>query len=373
MELLSSMTKDLHLNTYRKSLTDFPFQGKTRFKRIIKKKSAPLSECIDFENDLKVPDNYTGPTFQVINQATLADLQLFFAQNGRLPRKFVYQILVQIDSVFRQLPILNEIKVPAEGQINICGDIHGQYYDLLKIFKMRGLPSDSNFYIFNGDIVDKGTHSIECILLLFMYKLVFPASVHLNRGNHECEFVNRYNGFEAEVKAKYGDHCLFKTFGDVFQFMPIASLIDQRVFVVHGGVKANVSLDEIRRITRPCEPDVNTLVGDLLWSDPVLEFGTRPSPRGVGYFYGPDITKRFLERNGLMFVVRSHSEIPEGCGRSHEGCYTVFSAPNPAKNILGGIMVIRKHLEKEGIVFKTCTEPEIASFQESTEGVCFPE
>lgn len=79
------------------------------------------------------------------------------------------------------------------------------------------------------------------------------------------------------------------------------------------------------------------------------------------------------ERNGLMFVVRSHSEIPEGCGRSHEGCYTVFSAPNPAKNILGGIMVIRKHLEKEGIVFKTCTEPEIASFQESTEGVCFPE
>eukprot|EP00095_Tigriopus_kingsejongensis_P001009 maker-scaffold739_size104321-snap-gene-0.19 protein:Tk01009 transcript:maker-scaffold739_size104321-snap-gene-0.19-mRNA-1 annotation:"serine threonine-protein phosphatase 5" len=349
MEHLSSMTKDLQLSSYKNSFTDFPFQGKTRLKRIIKKKSAPLAECIDLDHDLKVPESYLGPRFETIDGVSLDKVQRFFAQNGRLARKYAYKILVEIDRVFRQSPMVTDIKVPKDGHINVCGDVHGQYYDLLKIFQLRGPPSPTNFYVFNGDIVDKGTHSVECILLLFLYKLVYPQFVHLNRGNHECEFVNRFNGFEAEIKAKYADNFLFKTFGDVFQYMPIATLIDQRVFIVHGGIKANVTLDEIRRIQRPCEPDVNTLVGDLLWSDPVMDYGIKPSTRGVGFFFGPDVTKKFLEKNGLLYVVRSHTEIPEGCGRSHEGCYTVFSAPSKIKAILGGILVIKRHLEKEGM------------------------
>ena len=117
-------------------------------------------------------------------------------------------------------PTLVDIDVPPGTQFTVCGDIHGQYYDLLNIFELNGPPSETNPYLFNGDFVDRGSFSVEVILLLFAYKLAYPKHLHLARGNHETTNLNKLYGFEGEVKAKY-DERLYTVFCEAFCNLPL--------------------------------------------------------------------------------------------------------------------------------------------------------
>ncbi|CEQ42451.1 SPOSA6832_04263 [Sporobolomyces salmonicolor] len=153
--------------------------------------------------------------------------------------------------IFINQPILLELEAP----IKICGDIHGQYYDLLRLFEYGGFPPEAN-YLFLGDYVDRGKQSLETICLLLAYKIKYPENFFILRGNHECASINRIYGFYDECKRRYNIK-LWKTFTDCFNCLPIAAIIDEKIFTMHGGLSPDLqSMEQIRRVMRPTDvPD----------------------------------------------------------------------------------------------------------------------
>jgi serine/threonine-protein phosphatase PP1 catalytic subunit len=138
------------------------------------------------------------------------------------------------------------------GPTQICGDIHGQYYDLLRLFEYGGFPPEAN-YLFLGDYVDRGKQSLETICLLLAYKIKYPENFFILRGNHECASINRIYGFYDECKRRYNIK-LWKTFTDCFNCLPIAAIIDEKIFTMHGGLSPDLnSMEQIRRVMRPTD------------------------------------------------------------------------------------------------------------------------
>lgn len=222
------------------------------------------------------------------------------------------------------------INIEELEEITVCGDIHGQYYDLMNIFKINGNPSTENPYLFNGDFIDRGSFSVEVIMTMLAYKVCFPMHFFMNRGNHEAKQLNKMYGFEGEVKAKY-DVKTYDLFSQLFCLLPLSHLINKKVFVTHGGLfsKDGIKLKDIVNTHRRREPTDEGIMCETLWSDPTDLNGRHQSKRGVGTMFGPDVTQRFCEENGLSMVVRSHEVKPEGFEYQKGGkCLTVFSAPN---------------------------------------------
>jgi len=174
--------------------------------------------------------------------------------------------------------------------------------------------------------VDRGSWSTEIALLLFSYKLLYPQNFFLNRGNHETDDMNRVYGFEGECKAKYNERT-FKLFSESFSALPLATLIGAKYLVLHGGLFSDdkVTLDDVRNLDRhkQRQPGQEGLMMEMLWTDPQTTPGRGPSKRGVGLQFGPDVTKRFCERNGLEAIIRSHEVRMQGYEVEHDGrCIT---------------------------------------------------
>jgi hypothetical protein len=147
------------------------------------------------------------------------------------------------------------------------GDLHGQYFDLLRLFEYGGFPPESN-YLFLGDYVDRGKQSLECICLLLAYKIKYPENFFLLRGNHECASINRIYGFYDECKRRYSIK-LWKTFTDCFNCLPVSAIVDEKILCMHGGLSPDLQrLEQISRIMRPTDVPDSGLLCDLLWSDP---------------------------------------------------------------------------------------------------------
>ncbi|XP_011163742.1 serine/threonine-protein phosphatase 5 [Solenopsis invicta] len=290
-----------------------------------------IADTINLE-DMAIEDEYTGPKL-VDGKVTLEfmkDLLEWYRNQNKLHRKYAYKILLDVKSWFMAQPSLVDITIPEEKKFTICGDIHGQYYDLLNIFKLNGLPSETNPYLFNGDFVDRGSFSVECIFTLFGFKLLYPDYFFMSRGNHESATMNQMYGFDGEVKAKYSVQ-MAELFTEVYNWLPLAHCLNRRVLVMHGGLfsRDDVTLQEIKEIDRNRQPPDEGLMCELLWSDPQPQMGRAPSKRGVGVQFGPDVTQNFLRINSLDYVVRSHEVKNEGYEVGHDGkCITVFSAPN---------------------------------------------
>ncbi|KAK0056933.1 serine/threonine-protein phosphatase 5 [Biomphalaria pfeifferi] len=290
-----------------------------------------LSDTIDIES-LVIEPNYDGPHLQdgKVTQDFVEQLMEGYKEQKKLPKKYVCQILIQAKKLFSEQKSLVYINVPGSSKFTICGDIHGQYYDLLNIFTMNGKPSEENPYLFNGDFVDRGSFSVECIMTLLSYKLLYPKHFYMARGNHESLTMNQMYGFEGEVKSKYSSQ-LCELFTEVFNWLPLAHCINQKILVMHGGLFSSddVSLDDIAMTPRNKQPPESGIMCELLWSDPQPQLGRAPSKRGVGVQFGPDVTRKFLEKNKLEYVVRSHEVKNDGYEVMHDGkCITVFSAPN---------------------------------------------
>uniref|UniRef100_A0A8C2C4R3 Serine/threonine-protein phosphatase n=1 Tax=Cyprinus carpio TaxID=7962 RepID=A0A8C2C4R3_CYPCA len=268
-------------------------------------------DSLDIEN-MTIEDDYAGPKLEdgKVTLKFMKDLMAWFKDQKKLHRK----LISFNDEMLMLFPLFISLV----------------YYDLLNIFELNGLPSITNPYLFNGDFVDRGSFSVEVILTLFGFKLLYPEHFHLLRGNHETDNMNQMYGFEGEVKAKYTAQ-MFQLFSEVFQWLPLAQCINSKVLVMHGGLfsEDGVTLDDIRKIDRNRQPPDSGPMCDLLWSDPQPQDGRSVSKRGVSCQFGPDVTERFLEQNKLQYIVRSHEVKAEGYEVTHSGkCITVFSAPN---------------------------------------------
>ncbi|KAG6427196.1 hypothetical protein SASPL_111437 [Salvia splendens] len=209
------------------------------------------------------------------------------------------------------------------------GDIHGQYQDLLRLFEFGGYPPVAN-YLFLGDYVDRGKQSLETICLLLAYKVRYPDSVYLLRGNHEDAKINRIYGFYDECKRRFNVR-LWKIFTECFNCLPVSAVIDEKILCMHGGLSPELKqLDQINEITRPTDIPDSGLLCDLLWSDPDPRVrGWTDSDRGVSSVFGADVVAEFLQKNDLDLICRGHQVVEDGYEFfAKRRLVTIFSAPN---------------------------------------------
>ena len=217
-----------------------------------------------------------------------------------------------------------------EAPIKIFGDVHGQYFDLFRLFDVAGYPQGNQKFLFIGDYVDRGKQSIETISLLLAYKIKFPQHIFMLRGNHECQSINRMYGFYDECRRRYNMK-LWKDFGLCFNMLPVAAIVDDRILCMHGGLSPNLDdLDLINKEMRPRDVPDQGLLCDLVWSDPEVEIqGWLDNDRGVSYVFGPDVVKKFNKKHQLNLICRAHQVVEEGYEFiANRGLVTIFSAPN---------------------------------------------
>jgi serine/threonine-protein phosphatase 5 len=288
-----------------------------------------LIDSIKLE-DFPVEPSYDGPRLDgELTVEFMKDLIAHFKAEKKLPIRYAYKMILAAYNFFKSQDTLIYITVPDKEKFTICGDVHGQFYDLINLFEINGLPSEKNPYLFNGDFVDRGSFSVETIFTLLGWKLLYPKHFFMSRGNHESDSLNKMYGFEGEVKAKYNAK-MSEVFTGLFEQLPLVHVINKKIFCCHGGLSAeSVTLEQLRKLHRARQPPEDGPMCGLLWSDPQDEEGISVSKRGAGIQWGPDVTKKFLEANDLLYIIRSHEVKPEGYERQHDGqVYTIFSAPN---------------------------------------------
>jgi serine/threonine-protein phosphatase PP1 catalytic subunit len=250
------------------------------------------------------------------------------AKPGKLVQVAEGQLKALCASV-REAVLAQSSLLELEAPLKICGDIHGQYHDLLRLFEYGGFPPASN-YLFLGDYVDRGKQSLEVIVLLFSYKVKFPENFFTLRGNHECASITRIYGFYDECKRRYNIK-LWKTFCDVFNCLPVCALIDEKIICMHGGLSPEITqMDQIRRLVRPTDVPDTGLICDLLWADPDKDIsGWAENDRGVSFIFGPDVVSQFLQKQEMDLVCRAHQVVEDGYEFfAKRQLITLFSAPN---------------------------------------------
>lgn len=297
--------------------------------------------------DIPVEEGYRGPHLRLPLTTNQVDsLIQGFKDRRTLHAKYVLLVLHEARKYLQTKPNLSAASTAFAKQITVVGDLHGKLDDLLTVFYKNGLPSRDNPYVFNGDFVDRGMHSVEVLVLLLVCMLVWKDAVFLNRGNHEDFNVNLRYGFLKEIMFKYTRQAskIVQLTEELYSWLPIATLIDNKVFVVHGGVSSETDLKVVAAINRHqfvtvlrpplhhsgCSANEWRQLVDLLWSDPRPQPGCRPNDmRGGGSFFGPDVTAAFLRRHKLDWIIRSHECKPDGFEYAHNGkVLTIFSASN---------------------------------------------
>ncbi|CAI8611797.1 unnamed protein product [Vicia faba] len=285
----------------------------------------------------------------------------------------VFKLIDAACNVLRKEPNCVEINCLGEdSRVIVVGDIHGQFHDLMFLLKHLGMPSENQFYVFNGNYVDEGAWGIEVFLVLLAWKVLMPQRVYLLRGNHESRYCTEQYGFKEEVQTKYGNQSedVYNKFLECFKELPLASVIANRVYTTHGGLFRSIhaaasasvnpkqkmtqrvdlgSLADLSQVKRTCIDSPlegpNILLSDILSSKPFNRDGLRVNAgRKLGLWCGPDCTEAFLKQHNLKLIIRSHEGPDARAGRDdfgdmlngysidHDGesgkLYTLFSAPD---------------------------------------------
>ncbi|ORX73233.1 Metallo-dependent phosphatase [Linderina pennispora] len=216
---------------------------------------------------------------------------------------------------------------PVQTPVTICGDIHGQFYDLMKLLRVGGEPPETN-YIFMGDFVDRGYYSLETFTLLMCLKARWPDKITLLRGNHESRQIT-------QCHMKYGNANVWKYCCQVFDYLTLSAIVDGKVLCVHGGLSPDLrTLDQMRTIQRCQEIPHEGPFCDLMWSDPEDIDSWAVSPRGAGWLFGARVTDEFNHVNGLTLLARAHQLVQEG-----------YRFMFPERNLVTVILRIEEDLE----------------------------
>ncbi|KAH7577466.1 hypothetical protein JRO89_XS01G0254700 [Xanthoceras sorbifolium] len=282
----------------------------------------------------------------------------------------VGELCYAAEQIFMHEPTVLQLRAP----IKVFGDLHGQFGDLMRLFDEYGFPSTAGDityidYLFLGDYVDRGQHSLETITLLlalkaricieqtkFERKIEYPENVHLIRGNHEAADINALFGFRLECIERMGESdgiWAWTRFNQLFNYLPLAALIEKKIICMHGGIGRSIhSVEQIEKLERPITMDAGSIIlMDLLWSDPTENDsveGLRPNARGPGLVtFGPDRVTDFCKKNKLQLIIRAHECVMDGFERFAQGqLITLFSATNycGTANNAGAILVVGRGL-----------------------------
>ncbi|KAG4092335.1 Metallo-dependent phosphatase-like protein [Neocallimastix lanati (nom. inval.)] len=246
-----------------------------------------------------------------------------------------------------------------DAPVTICGDIHGQFYDLKELFKVGGECPETN-YLFMGDFVDRGFYSVETFLLLLALKVRYPDRITLIRGNHESRQITQVYGFYDECLRKYASVNVWRYCCEIFDYLSLSAIIDDRILCVHGGLSPSINtLDQIRTIDRKQEVPHDGAMCDLLWSDPDEIEGWGLSPRGAGYLFGGDVVESFIHANNLELIARAHQLVMEGYkSMFKDTIVTVWSAPNYCYrcNNVAAILELDEHLNRNYRIFEAAPQ-----------------
>jgi diadenosine tetraphosphatase ApaH/serine/threonine PP2A family protein phosphatase len=278
-----------------------------------------------------------------------------FIDNLRTHESLVEADLVNLFYKAQDVLYQESTLLPLTTPITVCGDVHGQFYDVLRLFEVGGPPSDTK-YLFLGDYVDRGYHSIETFALLLAYKVKFPDSFYLLRGNHECRQVNQMYGFYEECITRFGHAGPYKMCNEIFDMLPVAALIDKSIYCVHGGLSPDVrAVEQVVLLERRGEIPNSGPISDICWSDPEDIVGWGVSQRGAGYLFGLNPVKEFTRNNKLRLIARAHQLAMEGFQYHFPDrpLVTIWSAPNYMyrSNNLASVMSVNDRLETTFLKF----------------------
>ncbi|KAF8947185.1 hypothetical protein BGZ47_010011 [Haplosporangium gracile] len=313
-------------------------------------RSPPLTKSLELSPTARIPflgsgekNNKAVDIDEIISKLLDAGYSGKIAKNICLRNNEIVYICQTAREVFLSQPTLIELNAP----VKIVGDIHGQYTDLLRMFEMCGFPPSANF-LFLGDYVDRGKMSLETILLLFCYKIKYPENFFLLRGNHECASVTKVYGFYDECKRRASIK-MWKAFVDVFNCLPLAAIVANKIFCVHGGLSPSLgTMDDIRALRRPTDVPDYGLLNDLLWSDPSdTALDWEDNERGVSYCFGRSIIQKFLNKHDFDLICRAHMVVEDGYEFFNDrALVTVFSAPNYCGEFdnFGAVMSVSEEL-----------------------------
>jgi len=261
-----------------------------------------------------------------------------FHEEGRILPEHAIEIIQRAKELFAKEPNTLILQEP----INVCGDIHGQYYDLLKLFSIGGNPSKTQ-YLFLGDYVDRGCFGMECVLLLFTYKILYPQTFFMLRGNHECRHLTAFFNFKIECEFKYNNQ-VYNEVMDCFDAIPLAVILNEKYLCIHGGLSPDIlAIEDIDTINRFIETPPEGPMCDLMWSDPtdddelmvdensIFQYNEL---RGCSYNFTFAATDIFLKNNNLLSIIRAHEAQNPGYKFYKKGyrdfppVICIFSAPN---------------------------------------------